>query len=356
MNSYRIMMHFTESKTICAAIRRFTSLSLMILLMSCSKSPAENGPVVPPPNPAPPPTAKLLTLPAGWKYSVNLSNGFPDGIEAYTFDSVFSGNTVKAFALAFNPKIALFDFKPVLSATAKKPSEFFAQEPGTVYACINGGFFGGNQSYSLVLYNNQVLSPNIKSVNRTYNGSSTAYYPTRAAFGVTSTGDPRAAWIYHIGTGNDQVYQYPLPSSNRLGNAPLPQPTASYPDGGTPWQMNAAVGGAPMLLRDGVPKITDAEELIDVNNGSSRPRSAVGHTSSGLILLLAVEGDNPAQGYPGINLANLANMLKELGCTAAINLDGGGSTGFIINNRLTVRPGDNGVERVVPSAILIKRK
>jgi len=30
-------------------------------------------------------------------------------------------------------------------------------------------------------------------------------------------------------------------------------------------------------------------------------------------------------------------MLKDLGCKDAINLDGGGSTGFIVNNRQTVK-------------------
>lgn len=329
---------------------------LVVVLVSCSKSPASPGPVPPPPNPVPSANAKLLTLPAGWKYSVNLSNGFPDGVEAYTFDTLFNANTVKAFALAFNPKNALLDFKPVLSSTAKKPSEFFASEQGTVYACINGGFFGGNQSYSLVQYNGLVLSANIKSVNRPYNGSSTAYFPTRAAFGITTTGDPKAAWVYHVGSGNDLVYQYPAPSANKLGEAPQPQATALFPADGSVWQMAAAIGGAPMLLKEGSLSISDAQELIDINNASSRPRSAIGHTATGLVVLLAVEGDNPSQGYPGINLVNLANMLKALGCTAAINLDGGGSTGLIINNRLTVRPGDNGVERVVPSAILIKRK
>jgi exopolysaccharide biosynthesis protein len=49
-------------------------------------------------------------------------------------------------------------------------------------------------------------------------------------------------------------------------------------------------------------------------------------------------------------------MLKDLGCSNAINLDGGGSTGFIVNNRQTVRPGDNGVERIVPSVVVIKKK
>lgn len=44
----------------------------------------------------------------------------------------------------------------------------------------------------------------------------------------------------------------------------------------------------------------------------------------GLVLVLAIEGDNTSAGYPGINLADLAKMLKDLGCSNAINLDGEG--------------------------------
>jgi exopolysaccharide biosynthesis protein len=77
--------------------------------------------------------------------------------------------------------------------------------------------------------------------------------------------------------------------------------------------------------------------------------------SNGIVLILAVEGDN-APNYPGINLTDLASLLKTLGCTEALNLDGGGSTSLVVNNTKTVRPGDNGVERPVVSAVLIKRK
>ena len=52
---------------------------LCLLLISCSKK-NDTGPVTPP-TPVTPPvvktTAKLMTLPSGWKFSVNLSNGFP---------------------------------------------------------------------------------------------------------------------------------------------------------------------------------------------------------------------------------------------------------------------------------------
>jgi len=48
--------------------------------------------------------------------------------------------------------------------------------------------------------------------------------------------------------------------------------------------------------------------------------------------------------------------MQSFGCVDAINLDGGGSTSMVVANQLLVRPGDNGVERPVVSAVLIKKK
>lgn len=300
----------------------------------------------------PTPVVPIITLSPGWKYNASYSSSFPSGIQAFSFDTVFNGHTVKAYCLAYDSKLGLYDFKPVQSATAKKVSDFVSQETGIVYGAINGGFFGGNSSYSLVKYENVLSSPNIKSVSRPPN----IYYPTRAAFGIQANGAPTTAWIYHVGSGNDNIYSYPNPSPNVEGNTPEAVPTETFPTGGAAWTVPTAIGGSPMLLRGGQVNISDVAELININNSTYRPRSAVGYTANGIVLLMAVEGDNGGAGYPGVNLSELSNMLKQLGCTDAINLDGGGSTSMIISGRLTVRPGDAGVERPVVSAVLIKRK
>lgn len=325
-----------------------------ILFSACTKS--NNSTVSPaqPSNPNPTPTT-LITLPAGWKLSTLLTASFPSGIQLYYFDTLFQGKKTKAYCIAYDSKKTTLEFKPVLSATAKKPSDFYKDEPGVVYAAINGGFFGGNQSYSLVQYNNTVLAANIKSVSRTYNGVNTAYYPTRAAFGINTSGEPVVAWIYHIGSGINDVYSYPSPAPNAEGSAPQAGPTAQFPIGGSKWNTTAAIGGSPMLIKNGTIQISDVAELININNTTSRPRSAIGASATGIIILLAVEGDNTAAGYAGLNLAELAGMLQELTCANAINLDGGGSTSLVVGNQLLVRPGD-GVERPVVSAVLIKQK
>lgn len=326
--------------------------------IACTKSatPSTANPT-PPPTPPPTPTiTPIISLPNSWYYSSTLNTNLPTGMQVFTFDSTFSGRRTKAFCLAFNPKLNTIDFKPVLSATAKTPSSFYADESGVVYAAINGGFFGSNQSFSLIEYNNVVSSANIKALTRVFNGSNTSYYPTRAAFGIDASGNANAAWIYNTSSDNQTIYSYPAPSPNMLNVAPQPVPSASFPVGGSLWNMTSAIGGSPMLIKNSSINITDAEELISINNTTSRPRTAIGHTANGMVVIVAIEGDNTAAGIAGLNLNETATLMQSFSCINAINLDGGGSTSMVIKGVLTVRPGDSGVERPVQSAIILKQK
>ncbi len=293
----------------------------------------------------------LLRLPEGWRLASELMTGFPaHGLQLFVCDQASAARPFRAYALAWDPTVPNISFKPVLQPAGRTPTQFFNEETGRVYAAVNGGYFGGGQSYSVVMQGGNVLAANIKALSRTYLGTSVNYYPTRAAFGLTPNGGLTTDWIYHVGSGNTQIYAYPAPSANALGQAPQPVPTAAFPMGGTPWKMTSAIGGSPMLLRDGVVRISDQEELIDINNTTSRPRTALGYTASGVAVLLVVEGDN-APGPAGVNLAELAALLQALGCTQAINLDGGGSTSLVVGARTTVRP-SGGAERAVASAVL----
>ena len=107
-------------------LRKVIFTVMFIVLISCSKS--SNGGGTTPPNPTPPPTtttAKLMTLPPGWKLSSSFSIYFPAGIELYYFDSIYAGKKTKMFCLAYDSKNPSIEFKPVLSATAKKNKRLF---------------------------------------------------------------------------------------------------------------------------------------------------------------------------------------------------------------------------------------
>ncbi len=78
--------------------------------------------------------------------------------------------------------------------------------------------------------------------------------------------------------------------------------------------VQGSIGGR--LLKDGT--VQDIDE-------AAAPRSAVGITGDGNIVFYTIDGRQSGYSY-GVRLKTLANRLKELGCTDALNFDGGGST------------------------------
>ena len=229
-------------------------------------------------------------------------------------------------------------------------TQSFAAEPGVGLA-INGGYFGGGASVSLVVDGGQTLAQNIGALGR----SSGTYYPTRGAFGLLTSGAFDVAWVYGVaGT----TYAYPNPSPN-TETTPAPQPSAAYPAGGAPWPARTAMGGGPVLVADGAKRVTWAEEVffgsgIGDATTSLQPRTAVGYTSAGEVLMMVVDGRQPASA--GVTLSELADLFLALGAREAMNLDGGGSSTLVVGGTLVNRPEGGTFQRSVASALVIGPK
>ncbi|NLM39329.1 MAG: phosphodiester glycosidase family protein [Firmicutes bacterium] len=112
------------------------------------------------------------------------------------------------------------------------------------------------------------------------------------------------------------------------------------------------IGGGPRLVRDGIVHITGETELFqpDVLVGRA-PRTALGFTADHKLLLVTVNGRQPGISV-GMTLAELAELMIELGAVQAMNLDGGGSTTMVIRDRVLNLPSD-GIERAVSNAIVV---
>lgn len=125
----------------------------------------------------------------------------------------------------------------------------------------------------------------------------------------------------------------------------------SRPAGDWP-EVHDALGAGPMLLRGG--RIVDhGERQRDVRH----PRSAIGTTADGRLLWLAVDGRTPPAA--GMSFEQTARVLQALGCSDALNLDGGGSTTlWVAGLGVCNFPCDDGVydhagERAVANALLL---
>jgi len=74
------------------------------------------------------------------------------------------------------------------------------------------------------------------------------------------------------------------------------------------------------------------------------PRSAIGLKPDGRVILLTADGRQPQAA--GLSLVELRALMRWLGCTEAINLDGGGST------TLWVGPGAKGAGKLPPNGVI----
>ncbi|MEO0558785.1 MAG: phosphodiester glycosidase family protein [Bacteroidota bacterium] len=241
--------------------------------------------------------------------------GLPASIRV--FDVTRLGTSLQASLIRADLATEDWILEAVLSDEGGETVASFAEDAG-VYAAINGGYFGAGQSFSLVINDGELASPNVKSVTR----DGTTYFPMRGAFTMSYGGSPNIGWVYDV---DGTTYIYPAPTPNAPG-APQAQPTAIFPDGGSELTgTRAAIGGGPVLVQDGAVAITYNEEVMfgsGVDLTSKRARTAVGYTNinAARLLLVTVSETN------GLTLGELAQLMVDLGAHEALNLDGGGST------------------------------
>lgn len=192
-------------------------------------------------------------------------------------------------------------------ATTVEAAKAAAGQGYRVIAGVNADFFRINEDYSprgVCIKQGETLSTS-----------------TRPFFAVTADGKP----VIDIG---DNLSQY---------------------DG----TLAEAVGGSDIILRNG--------EIDDVGYGTEfgytrHPRTAVGFDGTGRIFLVVVDGRQPSLSN-GASLGDLAILFLELGATDALNLDGGGSSTFILADGAQFRtknsPSDGSLRKVYNSLLVV---
>lgn len=89
-------------------------------------------------------------------------------------------------------------------------------------------------------------------------------------------------------------------------------------------KLHNAVSGSHQIVADGKPTVDDGEFST-----TAHPRTAIGYTADRKLVLVTVDG-RQAGVSEGMSLEELAELMIELGCIQALNLDGGGSTTMAI--------------------------
>lgn len=100
-----------------------------------------------------------------------------------------------------------------------------------------------------------------------------------------------------------------------------------------------AIGGGPLLVRGGVAVYRPGDEFFSSDLLNLRhPRTAVGQTAEGRIILLVADGRRKRSN--GLTMNQLANAMVHYGATRAMALDGGGSSELAFNGRVLNQPSD----------------
>jgi len=278
----------------------------------------------------------------------------PAYISVYKYRQTVSGKKVQAYIAVAELNNKSVRFKVLGEKTGYKTPQQFYEENSKPSVVLNGGYFWSGTSLGLMIRDGKTISHQQPVTNRDYNGTPTPYYPTQGVFGMNND----KVFSAHYGYESQGVlYAYPEPSPNKAGDKPQPIPSKDFPANGKPWTPVEAIGAGPLLIKDGVYKNNWEAELFDAASGvgptANHPRSAVAYHPAGYVLFFVCEGRNKTPATPGLTMKDMADLFLDLGCTDAINLDGGGSSCMLIRGQETIIPSDNGKQRTVTNAIAL---
>ena len=351
------------------------SIAMLAALQGCKPSPSgqEETPSLEPvlsddpvPSEEPALSEDPSTAPEEPSQDWSWENGYPKGVSVEVFDEDFSDGGkchgyIATIDFSINPNLK---FNCLNSSKKKKPTGFFAdlqESNGTPCLAINGGYFAGSTSVSLVARDGKLVISAFRAFNWPNDEhAECTMYPVRSAIGRMGDGHFEIQWTYCTDPAfrTHTVFPSPLDNNEKTKTFMTEPPKADYCEGTWSWEPQDAIGGGPRLVKDG--KDVSAEsywgECLDAGGTSGFyrvNRTAAGITEDNKLILIVADGrgSNDSKGY---TLAELAAKFISLGCTDAMNLDGGGSSCIVgAEGKILNAPSDSGGERSVASAIVI---
>jgi len=211
--------------------------------------------------------------------------------------------------------------EPLLTTTGE------VAEKNEALAAINGSFFTFNYEYNTDDYNSvdYIRVNNKRLADNTYSATGQRQMHQRSALAILN------GELFIVKASPEKGWEKYIYSQDVLTSGPL-------------------------LGIDGRLE-TQREDSFALTR---HPRTAVGRCADGTVLLLTVDGRRPE--VEGMQLKELQNVLRWLGATDLINLDGGGSTTMYIKDKGVVNyPSDNKLfdhegSRKVANAVIVGMK
>jgi hypothetical protein len=247
------------------------------------------------------------------------------------------------------------------------PKQFYEKNEKPLVV-VNTTFFSfaTNQNLNTVIKDGKQVGFTVHSIAGKGADTLTYRHPFGSAIGISKKRKADVAWLYTDSAAKFPVAwdrpiislkdsSYKLHPSEKEIRRSIRKLNRKWNALGSKWKMQTAVGGGPVLVRNGQISISNNEELKFTGNAinDKHPRTAMGYTRDNKLIILVIEGRNPGVAE-GASLTQEAMILQQLGCWEALNLDGGGSSCLLVNGKETIWPSDKGVERPVPAVFIIK--
>ena len=279
-----------------------------------------------------------------WEIVEPTTPNFPAGIK------IMKGRNdelpINAWAAIIDPRDPDVDLNVIVSEDIDRRetlTQFSQNKKARVV--VNGGYFlidkTPTEHVGLLYVNNRTVAPATRSVLR----NNKRYFTARGALGFLDDGGIDIAWVT---SRNDSLFNFSEPVKNQPEE---PVDSFDFSKAET-WEVDDAIHAGPVLMHDGKIRVTTNEEVFF---GSTipdiHPRTAAGYRNSGELVLLVVDGRQVDS--RGVDLQELAILMRDLGCVEAINLDGGGSSGMVVDGKLLNRPAGTTSQREVMSAIAV---
>ena len=292
-----------------------------------------------------------------WQNVDSLYQPLPKGFHVFVTHDSIEGKPNIAFYVSADLKEKSLNFTTqVGNGKRLTPSQYFEQEqhPLLVMNCTFFEFVH-NSNQNAVIKDGKLEAYQVHTINGRGKDTFTYRHPFGSAIGIFKNRKADVAWLYTDSSESNAYASQTIisPVKDSVLHPTKKQMLQAGSFG--KWKVNTAVGGGPVLLQQGEIQITNNEELKFTGKAinDKHPRTAMGYTKDGKLILMVIEGRFPNKAE-GATLTQEAQILKQIGCEEALNLDGGGSSCLLINGKQTITPSDKEGQRPIPAVFLIK--
>lgn len=308
-----------------------------------------------------------------WQNVDSLYQPLPPSVHIYFTDSRIDTGSFRAYYVVADLKDRDIEFTTDTSKNRRLTPSRFYERNGNPLLVVNGTFFSfeTNRNLNAVIKGGNLVAYNVHDIPGRGKDTLTYRHPFGSAIGISRNREADIAWLF-TDSSHRYAYASQAPVKLRMDSFSIrayrevwkwkhtyvlhSRKKSDFKRIFEKWRMQTAIGGGPVLLQKGEIKISNEPELKFAGKAISdkHPRTAMGYTKDGKLIILAVEGRNKNAG--GATLTQEAQIFKDLGCWEALNLDGGGSSCMIVNGKETIKVSDVTGQRPVPAVFIIKNR